>query len=332
MTHPLVSPVPDDASLAAIVALVRRHIRLLLAVPLTLAVLAVFWNLSRPRSFTARASFLPQRSDMPRSGLGAIASQFGLDLNLDRTGQSPAFYAELMQTPQLLGDVAAATYVVGTRPDTGTLAQLLKVRARTPQLERDATIRRLAQMIEVRVNPATDVVRFFVTSPWPELSQQLAAAILSEVNRFNVDRRRSRATAERQFTEARREQARTDLRAAEERMQRFLESNRNYTGSPALTVMRDRLQRDLSLQQQVYSTLAQAYEQARVDEVRNTPVITILEQPVPPARPDSRRLVTWLAASLLVGLLAGVLAALLVDRDAHRLLRWPWRRGPRMPE
>lgn len=321
-TGPAPLTVPDDASLAALRALGRRHARMLIAVPVTLAVLAVGWNLVRPRSYTSRASFLPQRSDATRSGLGALATQLGLDLSMDRTGQSPAFYAELMRTPQLLGDVAAARYTKGTPPDSGTLAELLKIRGRTPALQRDAVARRLGQMIEIRVDPTTDIVRIFVTSPSPELSQQLATGVLAEVNRFNVARRRTRAAAERQFTEERRVQARAELSEAEDRMRRFLESNRNFSNSPALVATRDRLQRDLSLHQQVYSTLTQAYEQARIDEVRDTPVITVIEQPLMPARPDSRRLVTWLAASLLVGLLVALVAAVLLDQDAQRLLRW----------
>jgi hypothetical protein len=47
----------------------------------------------------------------------------------------------------------------------------------------------------------------------------------------------------------------------------------------------------VSLRQQVVSGLAQGLEQARLDESRNLPVITIVEAPVRPALPDSRRLV-----------------------------------------
>lgn len=45
-----------------------------------------------------------------------------------------------------------------------------------------------------------------------------------------------------------------------------------------------RLQKELDLRQQVYTTLAQAYEQARIDAVRDTPVITIIEHPEGSAR------------------------------------------------
>jgi uncharacterized protein involved in exopolysaccharide biosynthesis len=73
----------------------------------------------------------------------------------------------------------------------------------------------------------------------------------------------------------------------------------------------------------MYTTLTQAYEQARIDEVRNTPVITVVEPPESPVRPDSRRLVSWLAVSLVVGVLAALAAALFADLRAGRGWRNP---------
>lgn len=316
------SVIPDDAHLASLLALLRRHRRLLLAIPAIVVGLAVTWALVRPRTYTSRASFLPQRSDLGRSGLGAIANQLGLNVSLDQTGQSPAFYAVLLQTPELLGLVVDARYATPARPDSGNLAAMLDVRARTPALERDAAIRRLMQVMDVRVDPSTDIVRVFVRTGSPELSEQVAARLLEEVNRFNVERRQSRATAERKFSQERRELAARELEQAEGRLQRFLEGNRNFTSAPALVAINDRLRREVSLRQQVYTTLTQAYEQARLDEVRNTPVITLVERPEAPVRPDSRRLVSWLAVSLLLGLLAALAAALLADRRAGRLGNW----------
>jgi uncharacterized protein involved in exopolysaccharide biosynthesis len=60
------------------------------------------------------------------------------------------------------------------------------------------------------------------------------------------------------------------------------------------------------MQQAVYSSLAQAFEQARIDEVRNTPVVTLVDPPNLPAEPDRR----WLLAKvLLAALLGGIIGA-----------------------
>jgi uncharacterized protein involved in exopolysaccharide biosynthesis len=307
--------VPDDASLRALWWELRTHRRFLATIiGLTVAV-AMAWALIRPRVYTSRASFLPEQSNGIRPGLGALASQIGLNLNLDQTGQSPAFYAALLQTPELLGEVASVTYHVDSPADSGNLAHVLHVKAKTPALERDAVVRRLMRIVDIRVDQATDMVRIFVTTAHPELSEQVAATLLEQVNHFNIERRRTRASAERQFSERQRKQAGDEMEDAEAQVQQFLEANRNYTGSPALLRRYERLRREATIRQQTYTTLEQAYEQARLDEVRNTPVITVVETPDLPAQPDSRRLVTWLAVSLLVGAVLAIVAT--VFRDAQ---------------
>jgi uncharacterized protein involved in exopolysaccharide biosynthesis len=54
-------------------------------------------------------------------------------------------------------------------------------------------------------------------------------------------------------------------------MQAFLQANRQWANSPDLTFQHDRLERDIALRQQVYTTLVQSFEQARISEVRDTP-------------------------------------------------------------
>ena len=60
----------------------------------------------------------------------------------------------------------------------------------------------------------------------------------------------------------------------------------------------------------ISSTLAQAYEQARIEEVRYTPVITLVDEPEGSARPSpaTSRTFAGMAALLLGWLLAAAIA------------------------
>jgi hypothetical protein len=71
---------------------------------------------------------------------------------------------------------------------------------------------------------------------------------------------------------------RGELTTAENALVDFENRNR-LLQSPGLTLERQRLQRRVEISQQVYLTLAQGYEQARIDEVRDTPVITVVDAP-----------------------------------------------------
>jgi len=137
------------------------------------------------------------------------------------------------------------------------------------------------------------------------VAQQIASHLLEELNRFNLQTRQSQAAAERLFTENRLSEIETQLRAAEDALQRFLERNRDYRNSPLLQFQHDRLERDVQMRQQVYTTLAQAFEEAKIEEVRDTPVLTVIEPPSIALEPDHR--------GLLIGAVLAIIGALFLS-------------------
>jgi uncharacterized protein involved in exopolysaccharide biosynthesis len=89
--------------------------------------------------------------------------------------------------------------------------------------------------------------------------------------------------------------------------------------SSELKVRQDRLERDLSVRQRLFASLSETFEQARLEEVRDTPVVTVIESPEIPAQPDRRFL---LIKTVLAGAVGTVLMALwLLARIALRRLR-----------
>ena len=108
------------------------------------------------------------------------------------------------------------------------------------------------------------------------------------------------------FADERLGQLRVELGVMEDSLKAFLENNRQFIDSPQLLFEHDRLQRRVTMRQSLVTAMAQAFEQARIDEVRNTPVITVIDQPAPPALPDSRGRVLILALGLTLGVMTGV--------------------------
>jgi uncharacterized protein involved in exopolysaccharide biosynthesis len=129
------------------------------------------------------------------------------------------------------------------------------------------------------------------------------------LNRFNLERRQSQSREERRFSGDRLASAERELRAAEQTHLAFLERNRAYSESPVLTFEANRLSREVQVKQEVFLTLTKSYEQARIAEVRDTPVLTVIDPAVPPVmRTRPRLLVGTIVAGLLAGLLGVVLA------------------------
>jgi uncharacterized protein involved in exopolysaccharide biosynthesis len=283
---------------------------LIVGLPLLLFVTAVSWSLSRDRSYTAHASFTPQNSNKSQSGLASVAAQFGV-LVSGATSESPAWYADLVHSRDVLGPVVDSTYtaVIGQKRLAGNLVQIFQIEDESPAVGRELAIKTLREVVIASPSLETGNILLAVTTPSAELSAAISTRILDEINDFNVRRRQGQANAERTFVDARMKQAREELLTAEQSLQYFLQHNRVWENSPQLAFQHDRLEREVMMRQEVYTTLAQAYEQARIEEVRNLPVVAVLERPVPPVQPDPRGTVVRGALALLAGLVLALLIA-----------------------
>lgn len=291
---------PAADSLEVVRALVRRHGRWLAAVSLGLGVLVVVAGLVPRREWEVESSFLPQ-SRRPSGNLSQLAAQFGVVAPSADGQQTPQFFADLITSRELLHRVAIRPLdVPGGRLALDTL---LGVTLEDSARREDEVVRRLGLRVETEVSPKTGVVTVRVRLPHAAGAHALSQRLLGLLDEFNRDTRRSQSASERRFTEARQAQLGAELRLAEDSAQRFLEANRSgIATSPQLKLIYDRLQRSVSLKQQVYANMVQAFEQARIEEVRDTPVITVVEAPRLPSRPVSRQLAVKGVMGTLVGL------------------------------
>jgi uncharacterized protein involved in exopolysaccharide biosynthesis len=303
--------VPDQLSVLRIVNTLLRHRATVVATALLFGAAVASVTLLKPRTYSASASFVAQgRSGA--SGLSGLAAQIGLAVPVAEGAQSPQFYLDLIQSREILRDVVDSNYAVPT--DTGlargTLADFFAVSEPTAALRREAAMDRLRSRLTAALSPKTGVVTYRVTTQYASLTHQISERIVTLLNRFNLQTRQSQAAAERKFTSQRLDEAAQELRLAENRLLMFLQRNRQFANSPELRFEEDRLSREVALRQQIYTTVAQAFEQAKIDEVRDTPVITVIERPEVPVRPDRRHVVQKVAIGLVVGLLVGIAAVL----------------------
>lgn len=291
------------------VLLVNR--RLVVLLPLILVVAVGIYSLTRPHQWESTAVFVPEMRS--NAGLAGMAAQFGFALPTGETGESPVFYSELIRSRSVLGATVDSAYslTVDGQELRVVLADYLEPDADAHE-RRNAAINHLEQSIEVETSRETGLVRMTVSTRHPELSRQIAAMLLDLVHEFNIGRRQNQAGAERRFVEDRLAHARDQLAHAEDELQRFQETNRQIR-SPGLVLEVGRLQHDLLLRQQIVSSLAESYERARIDEVRNIPLITVIEEPETPVRPEGRGTVVRVLLAFLVGL---VLAAIIAGARA----------------
>jgi uncharacterized protein involved in exopolysaccharide biosynthesis len=225
---------------------------------------------------------------------------------------SPDFFARVLHSREILRSTLQTEFPDPTaaRPDARLpLLDILEVTGKTLEQRLQKGTRRLEKRTEADVDRRTNIVTLSVEMPSRELSAAVANRMVELLNRFNLERRQSQSREERRFSGDRLASAERELRAAEQAYLAFLVRNRTYSESPVLTFEASRLSREVQVKQEVFLTLTKSYEQARIAEVRDTPVLTVIDPAVPPAlRTRPRIVLGTIVACLLAGLLGVVLA------------------------
>ena len=279
-----------------------------------------------PDKYESRATFAPSGITSPDLGsLGSLALSLG-GLSGGQTG--PKFFADLVTSDAILLRVLADTLRTRTNDGKSTATTYVTangIEATDALALRDASLRHLRRRVDVDFDVRTSVVTVRVETVDPELSASTASALLAALNDFNVTTYQTTASAKREFLERRLEQARAELSASESALRDFYTANRQYQQSPLLVFREAELRQSYELRKQNLVTLLTSYEQARLDQVRDTPVLTILDRPLLPARPTGpNRLVlamgaamVWLGLSSLFVVSRAALAQLALLRPAE---------------
>jgi uncharacterized protein involved in exopolysaccharide biosynthesis len=246
-----------------------------------------------------------------------LAVRLGVSVGGAEASTSPQFFSDMAVSRGILGSVALDTFEIGVGADhrRGTLASLYRIMGPSPAVQREYVLRRLEKDVASRVDLRTGVIAITVRAPDPNLAVTIASKITSALDRFNQDSRRLQSGAERRFAESRRLEITSELHAAEDTVRNFVLQNRLFQGSPALQLEYARKMRAVDGLQSVYNSITQEYEQARIDEVRDTPVLTVIQTPEVPALPLPRGLIRKAVLLVFLAIPFGMLIAVLTRRS-----------------
>lgn len=311
----------DLVSLLTIVDAITQ--RKVFVIVLTLALGAAGGALAflSPTKWTTAASVIAvnRRTSAAGGNLGGLAAQFGVAIPGGEPSQSPAFFVDLAQSAEVL------VPVLYTPTRSSLVLDAIDTPAADSLVREQRGLVRLRKLVVAGASPRTGVVTISASTNDPTLSFDLVRAVVESLDRTYGMSRRSQATSERRFTEARLAQVRALLTRAEERQRAFLQTNRTYVNSPELRLEYERLERETGLQQTLYSTLAQSVEQSRIDEARDTPILSTIDRPRLAAVRDQSGAAIKIGVGLVAGLVIGVLWVL--GAEAVALLRASRARG-----
>lgn len=256
-------------------------------------------------SFTLEA---PNIAGLLPRGLAGLASQLDLTGSQDLSGPSPWFFVSLATSDDLLRSLAVQPFGLEKVFHNSREASYLQreMISGTDSLDQlDKAVRYLRAAVDVRLDVRSNLISFSVETRDRLLSRNLATALFDSLNSFAVHKRQSKARNQRVFIQSRLQEAQDSLGTSESALRSFYEANRTLAGSPRLQLREKELQRHLQMNEEVFLTLSRENEEAQIAEVRDTPVLTLVDAPHIPARKSGPHRKVLAAVGMMLGLLLG---------------------------
>ena len=214
--------------------------------------------------------------------LAGLAAQFGVPT---ASGTSPFYFAALGSNTDVLDRVLNMSIAVGD--STLHLIDLYRPGLRSqPELRLQKAMRDISRDISVSTDIKSGLVTVTVTQTDPVLAVAVTDSLVNTMDIVGRQRLHSRARAEREYTEVGLDSARRKLSDIEDALERFYETNRNIEGSPRLKLAESRILRELDLRRSLVVTLLQNLENARLEEIRSTPLLTVVQHALVPGKPS----------------------------------------------
>ncbi len=272
------------------------------ATGLTLASLLLIGTFFFKRQYRATAKFSPESGSAGRvsGSLADLASQFQLDLGSQGIKPLP-YYSVVLRSDVIIDRVLDSKLDLPEYPST--LWDYLEPQfSHSDSLPREKVRKWLRDRVAVTADNRATTMDLAVTLPDRRVAAVAVNNFLKALNAFNSSSRASQARARREYLEHALTMQFDSLRRTEDSLQVFLERNRSYRDSPALEFQQTRLRRQADLNQQVVSTIQRDLEAARLDEINETPILSVIDSAAPPLNtvsPKRRR-------TAMLGLVLGI--------------------------
>lgn len=233
--------------------------------------------------YESTVTILPEYGNK-NSNLGQIGDLAALAGVKVGEGAPTEIYQVLVKSESVLQPVIYKKYLTGEFKDSVNLIRYFEVKPDNdlpPNLrQRKMFIKAYKKLseghLETDLDRLTKVLNIKVTMPESDLSALVANNIVESLDNYIRTKRKSYASEQRFYIEKRLLQVKDSLSAVENRLKNFREENR-LVASPALMLEQGRLLRNVDIMQAVYIELNKQLEIAKIDEIKETPVLNVKE-------------------------------------------------------
>ena len=266
--------------------------------------------------YISRASILiPDERRDSMGGLAGLASQFGVNVPMESSFDlsSPSLYPELLNSRTFSEKVLEKEFYLNQYGKKLSLLKILTHGEGEPKYGKDTLITQATGILNSEhltyiKDMKSPVSIIEVRASDPTFAKDLADVVLNELDALSRYFKTQKVNEKITFIEDRISSVEKDLKTSERILKDFNERNRQIS-SPALQLEEERLERDVEVQKGIYLTLKQQLELAKIEEIQETSIFQVLDEPQIAISPSNRNIKIPFILSIIFGFGIGVLFA-----------------------
>ncbi len=155
-------------------------------------------------------------------------------------------------------------------------------------------------ILEVSVDKRTSLVTISANIPYDsKIASDVTNYLAAQLGYYSREVKNTQANEQYIFLEKRNTEIENDLKISEEKLKRFEEHNRTILSSPTLLLEELRLKRAVELNQAVFIELRKQLEFVKLEIIKDTPILNVLDIAIAPAKKDKpKRIIITLIAMI----------------------------------
>ena len=269
-----------------------------------------------PKYQSKATILLPEGKTSNFGGLAGFASQFGMSMPNDKSTDlsSPDLFPELLRSRTFAEKILGKSFFTLRSNKDLTLLEILTGSSSEATMSKSESITKamisLKGMIDFKKNPSSNFYALTVTTFEPIFAKELAIVVLNELELLNSFYKMQIINEKIKFINQRINTVKSDLEDSEFKLKAFNEQNRQVS-SPALILQQDRLARNVEVQKEIFLTLKQQLELAKIEEIQGASIMQVLDAPNVPLSPENKNLKLSIFVAAIFGLTSGIIIALI---------------------
>jgi len=296
---------------------------------------------SIPREYTCIVKMAPEGTQSSITGnVSNLAAIAGINIGGGKDdGISLSLYPDVVQSmPFMAGLINMQLNVNGSLPETN-LYSYLKNKIKSPwwksilvspvrlinrirygknnkditdinpyklTKDQDKIFEMLKKRISVRIDKKTGIITSWVTFQDPDVAALVADSLVTKLEKFIIVYRTNKAKQDFDFALKMFTEAKQKYYNAQNNFARYMDENKNVV-LESVYIEQERLKNEQTLAYNVYSTLAQQVEKARLKVQEQTPCITVIEPARVPVKKSNTSKLTILILFCVFGGITGIL-------------------------